>query len=133
LFFRAAARVFCSSFYLALLLGKSVAHSFEIGCARVAADVNTVASQDFGKFLLLPRNRTHNESIFSSQSAPGDDVDACATTGWWKDVTPALPRQVPTLGEVFLGRNVELDATIRAVCRLHCVLCFNFTILVLLF
>jgi hypothetical protein len=59
-----AARVFCAAFYLALLLGKTVAQAFEIGRARVAADVSVHASQDSGKFLLLPRNCRHDEIIF---------------------------------------------------------------------
>jgi hypothetical protein len=40
-----AARVFCSAFYLALLLGKTVLHAFEIGRARVAADASVQACQ----------------------------------------------------------------------------------------
>jgi hypothetical protein len=122
-----AARVFCAAFYLALLLGKTVAQAFEIGRARVAADVSVHASQDSGKFLLLPRNCRHDEIIFhqpavvsSAHASHAAAEDASSTSVSFPSppsfpVPPSLP-PLPGAEPVAIGAWRDVTPTLpRAV------------------
>ena len=66
----------CSSFYLSLAVGDTVAAAFAIGKESVAAAPNIPNSQrEGGKFLLLPKDGDHNV-----RACPGALRLRCAAT-----------------------------------------------------
>lgn len=108
-----AAVIFTRAFYLALIAGKTVQQSFDIGKVAVlsAPDVPD-GLQESQKFLLLPAPSEdgvgggegakpaadHNRCIFAD-APPGDLLDT---------TRPPAPNNLPTLPDHFLGRTLEL-------------------------
>ena len=71
-------RLFTRSFYLALLVGRTIQQSFDIAEASVDASPDVGAYDSY--FVLLPQGGNHHVSVFGS-----------AAQGQFKDETPALP------------------------------------------
>ena len=79
-------------------------NSFEIGKARVMADVSFIAAQDSNKFLLLPKNSNHDVVLFPNTQL-----------GNWVDVTTKLPSYIPVPEEKFIGRNLDMSNLIKTI------------------
>ena len=58
-----AALAFTRAFYLALAVGRSVQESFAIGIQAVSS-APSIPKEEVGKFLLLPEDGDHDESVF---------------------------------------------------------------------
>jgi hypothetical protein len=93
-----AARVFLRSFYLALLVGRSVLESFEIGRARVHSDPTPEIASDAQKFLMF--NPSGQDSILF----PAETT----SRGLWDMINPSLPSQIPRVPKGFVGRQADI-------------------------
>eukprot|EP00743_Colponemidia_sp_Colp-15_P010286 GILK01011312.1.p1 GENE.GILK01011312.1~~GILK01011312.1.p1 ORF type:complete len:1063 (+),score=190.52 GILK01011312.1:181-3369(+) len=98
------ALTFTRAFYLALLRGETVKGAFEIGREAVSAAPNSSAVEA-GKFLLLPRDGSHDVSIF-------DDVEKA---DHWQEPPPLCPDPLPAVHEGFVGRNVDMFLLIKSL------------------
>jgi hypothetical protein len=104
-----AALAFTKAFYLALAVGDTVLHAFEIGRQAVAASPHVPNPQIEGdKFLLLPTDQDHNVSIFAGRPLRGGVHRM--VSGWAYQNAAHLP----TPPEDFLGREVDMYRTINA-------------------
>ncbi len=81
--------------------------AFEDGRAQVAAD-DRMERVEHNKFLLLPEDAAHDETIF------GDALE-----GELVDETPRLPRRhnLPSLPAFFCGRHEEISNTMFQIRR----------------
>ena len=111
-----AARVFASSFYLALFCGRTVRQAFDIGKARVLSDSSLVCSSDADKFKLLPE--------FSSEEKDPNDIVLFPNLINGKCyIESLLPNSLPASPEYFYGRNHEVQKLIAAInSRRFCIL-----------
>lgn len=107
-----AALAFTRAFYLALAIGHTVKHSFEIGRSAVVAASNVhKPDEEVTKFVLLPEKGNHNVPIFKA-----DEV-----AEWPKRVNRSLElsssarSHLPTQPEGFLGREIEMYLLLNAV------------------
>lgn len=62
------------------------------------------------RFLLLPADANHNVAIFPKDKFKRGD---------WLDVTPRLDCLLPPVPESFIGRNLDMHATIKSVLSQH--------------
>lgn len=98
-----AAIAFTHQFYLALLSGKSIQESFEIGKESVATDPSIdEAKLESDKFLLLPLDKPHDH-------IPFPDVP----DGKWNDFSKTLSPINFAAVMGFTGRQIELAEIIR--------------------
>eukprot|EP00501_MAST-03F_sp_TOSAG23-6_P001735 GSMAST32.ASY1.ANO1.1811.1 assembled CDS len=112
-----AALTFTRAFYLALIAGKTVSESFDIGRVAVLSSPDVPDGVlESKKFLLLPQSANHNRRIFAD--APKANSSTCAL----QDKTPQLPiNNLPTLPDSFIGRTIVLQQLIADVLRFRLV------------
>jgi len=104
-----ASQIFMKHFYLALLVGHTVRASFDIGQKAVRYNSAALAGQadEPRKFLLLPENADHEQTLFTDIAA-----------GRWIDAsTPAAPHTLPAIPDNFLGRNFVVQRVIGALTK----------------
>ena len=102
-----ASQVFMNHFYLALLVGKTVRASFDIGQKAVRHNPRLNGGDEPRKFLLLPENSDHERTLFSD-IPPGRWTDASA---------PPVPHTIPAIPENFLGRNFLIQKVIASLSK----------------
>jgi hypothetical protein len=124
-----AALAFTRQFYLALAIGHTVRDAFDQGCKAVRATPNLRNPDlEMKKFLLLPENGNHNVPIFDAKPIPewpkslNDDVrwrrrsviqGAKSSELSVRNMMQEDP--APTPPEFFLGREIEMYYTLKAV------------------
>ena len=104
-----AASQFMRAFYLAVVSGKTVRASFDIGKASVLSgdfhrDVDAFEQADL--FTLLPRDGNHDVPIFFESSERGGCHDITQRT---------TKENLPTIPQTFCGRQFELYSLIDKV------------------
>lgn len=102
-----ASQVFMNHFYLALLVGKTVRASFDIGQKAVRHNPRLNGGDEPRKFLLLPESADHERTLFSD-IPPGRWTDASA---------PPVPHTIPAIPENFLGRNFLIQKVIACLSK----------------
>ena len=97
-----ASQIFMKHFYLALLVGKTVRASFDIGQKAVRHNPRLAGGDEPRKFLLLPEHADHEKALFTD-IAPGRWMDASP---------PPVPHTIPAIPDNFLGRNFLIQKVI---------------------
>eukprot|EP00471_Norrisiella_sphaerica_P008344 CAMPEP_0184494018 /NCGR_PEP_ID=MMETSP0113_2-20130426/27594_1 /TAXON_ID=91329 /ORGANISM="Norrisiella sphaerica, Strain BC52" /LENGTH=719 /DNA_ID=CAMNT_0026879567 /DNA_START=141 /DNA_END=2300 /DNA_ORIENTATION=+ len=100
----AGARHFMNSFYLSLLMGRTVQNAFTMAVETLKAIPNLPTADDEAKkYLLLPRNADHNVQIFPKLGRGGID-----------DYTDQLALEnLPASVDHFTGRNLEVQRIVE--------------------
>ena len=100
-----AARAFCRSFYLSLVLGDSVRRAFEVGCASAQEKMTgPLATQRL--FVLLPEDKPHDEPIFSP------------IPGTFRETTPSRPpSNAPPPPTFYVGRATDQLRCVESIIR----------------
>lgn len=102
-----ASQVFMNHFYLALLVGKTVRQSFDIGQKAVRHNPRLAGGDEPRKFLLLPEHADHERTLFT-------DIPS----GRWTDASvPPAPHMIPAIPENFLGRNFLIQQVIACLAK----------------
>ena len=101
-----AAAIFTRAFYLALIHGKAVRASFDIGCEAVKASPGMTA-KEASKFLLLPAEEDHCDALFPA------DLLLCD----WHSPPPLGLDSIPAPPEGFLGRALDMYAVAVLILR----------------
>jgi hypothetical protein len=120
-----AAFIFTRAFYLALISGKTVQQSFEIGKAAVACSPDGAKGAcGADQFLLLPEDKDHDEVIFRDDEVSGKSAGVGGKSGGvvptregsMHDVTkPPPPNNLPTMPSQFVGRTIELYKLLQQI------------------
>jgi len=97
-----AAVTFTKQFYLAATNNHTIKEAFDIAKV-VVKETSKMGQKESEKFLLLPKDKNHDVKIFSS-----------VTKGDLVDHTLLLPpHNLPSLSPQFVGRNQEMQTTIK--------------------
>mmetsp|Transcript_34449 Transcript_34449/g.48091 ORF Transcript_34449/g.48091 Transcript_34449/m.48091 type:complete len:384 (+) Transcript_34449:1046-2197(+) len=99
-----AAVTFTKQFYLAVTNDHTIKEAFDIAKV-VVKETSKMGRKESEKFLLLPKDEKHDVKIFSS-----------VTKGDLVDHTLLLPpHNLPSLSPQFVGRNQEMQSTIKFI------------------
>jgi hypothetical protein len=108
----AAAMAFTRAFYLALAVGHSVSHSFDIGKQAVITSPYVPNSLVEGeKFLLLPEDSDHDTPVFDAKPVDQWPIPGSSLKGLTCDLVDNS--YLPHTPEDFEGREVDMYCAIR--------------------